>query len=456
MEIIGYVDHIENNVIMGWAKDAATDEPISVEFMVNGNLAGRAVASGYRDDLAKARIGKGRHAFSFTVPTQFCSPTPVRLEVRGEGSEQALEQGRQTVVLPAPEPLISADIVAQILKDGTWCPHILNIDKETLLLTGWAIPPALSARRIHFKANGIPFEHMKIKNATDDAAVLSRLSANVFAFECRLSLAGLKFDRNLIRIQMVDAETGQPFTDATDYFCMSSFEPEPDEESRWRVSGARGLAPFLREGATNFQKLQRSLQRYAGKSFRDFESVLDWGCGCGRLLRFLPHSMPRKVTGVDVDPLNLAWCRDHLSFGDYRFVGTMPPLPFPDGRFDLVYGISVLSHLAEDVQNAWLAELSRIVAPGGWVLQSIMGKQAFIRFPKHGRHSYATWQENGFWDEGVNDHITKVISDAEYYRNVFQTPEYVRSEWARYFDVVEIVPATIGNYQDLVIMRKRG
>jgi hypothetical protein len=56
----------------------------------------------------------------------------------------------------------------------------------------------------------------------------------------------------------------------------------------------------------------------------------------------------------------------------------------------------------------------------------------------------------------VNDHITKVISDAEYYRNVFQTPEYVRSEWARYFDVVEIVPATIGNYQDLVIMRKRG
>src|SRR5207244_10276235 len=136
---------------------------------------------------------------------------------------------------------------------------------------------------------------------------MTRFAPSVFGFECRLPLAGLAFDPNFIRIQMVDAETGDPFTDSTDYFCMTSTEPEPDDEARWRVSGATGLAPFLREGATNFQKLQRALQRCAGKSFADFSSVLDWGCGCGRLLRFLPHSMPQRVTGVDVDPLNLTW-----------------------------------------------------------------------------------------------------------------------------------------------------
>lgn len=454
MEIIGHLDQVDNNVLMGWAKNPATEEPVQVEVLVNGRVAGRATAGSYREDLAKAKIGQGRHAFSFVVPEEFCSLIPVTLEVRGEGAEYVLEQGHRIVMLPPPEPLIHPDVIAGILKDGTWCPHLLTIDSETLVLTGWAIPPARSARKIHFKANGIPFTQLRVKPAPEDALGMVRFVPSLFGFECRLPLAGLSFERNLIHIEMVDVETGRPFTDRTDYFSMTSSEPEPDPEARFRVSGSTGIAPFLREGATNFQKLQRALQRCAGKSFADFNSVLDWGCGCGRLLRFLPYSMPQKVTGVDLDPLNLAWCRDHLSFGSYAVVETMPPLPFPGNHFDLVYGISVLSHLAEDVQNAWLAELARVIAPGGWMLQSIMGEQAFIRFQNHGRDSYASWQKHGFWDEGVNTHITQVISDAEYYRNVFQTPAYLRREWSRYFEVVQIVPATIGNYQDLVIMRR--
>ena len=50
----------------------------------------------------------------------------------------------------------------------------------------------------------------------------------------------------------------------------------------------------------------------------------------------------------------------------------MPPLPFDNEFFDFIFSISVLTHIPEDMQFAWLAELNRVLKVGGTALLSTL------------------------------------------------------------------------------------
>jgi SAM-dependent methyltransferase len=73
---------------------------------------------------------------------------------------------------------------------------------------------------------------------------------------------------------------------------------------------------------------------------------LDFGSGSGRVARHISAIDSIELTGVDVDPRGVAWCRTHLR-GDFRVINTEPPLPFPDASFDVIYAISIFTHLDE-------------------------------------------------------------------------------------------------------------
>ena len=60
----------------------------------------------------------------------------------------------------------------------------------------------------------------------------------------------------------------------------------------------------------------------------------------------------------------------------------------------------------------------------------------------------------GFTDAGRNADIDAVTQGSEYYRNVFHLPAYVASVWGKYFEILSIEEAVIGNTQDLVVARK--
>ena len=60
-------------------------------------------------------------------------------------------------------------------------------------------------------------------------------------------------------------------------------------------------------------------------------------------------------------------------------IDSQPPTKFEDGAFDAILAISVFTHLDQDLQNAWLAELKRIARPGGIVLASVHSEKAARR-----------------------------------------------------------------------------
>lgn len=56
--------------------------------------------------------------------------------------------------------------------------------------------------------------------------------------------------------------------------------------------------------------------------------------------------------------------------------------------------------------------------------------------------------------DSQQDHILDGIAPPNYYRTVYQTPEYTRKKWTGYFDVVRYVERGMAQYQDLVVLKK--
>jgi SAM-dependent methyltransferase len=90
--------------------------------------------------------------------------------------------------------------------------------------------------------------------------------------------------------------------------------------------------------------------------------ILDAGCGSGRnMVELARHG---TVTGVELSATSarLARARD----AGEVIEGSVMQMPFADGRFDLAASLDVIEHLQDDF--AALAELRRVVAPGGYLL----------------------------------------------------------------------------------------
>lgn len=102
-------------------------------------------------------------------------------------------------------------------------------------------------------------------------------------------------------------------------------------------------------------------------------SVLDFGCGCGRVLRFWAAHPSVRVHGTDYNPKLIRWCRENLPFCDVSVNAMHAGLPHADSSFDLVYAISVFTHLPESGQKFWLDELTRVTKPGGLIAVTAHG-----------------------------------------------------------------------------------
>lgn len=98
--------------------------------------------------------------------------------------------------------------------------------------------------------------------------------------------------------------------------------------------------------------------------------VLDFGCGAGRIARWLAADVIAAggaFHGSDLNPRLATWCAANLP-GTYRANRLQPPLANAAGSLDLVYAHSVLTHLTEATARAWLGEIARVLRPGGLAL----------------------------------------------------------------------------------------
>ncbi|MDX1251536.1 MAG: class I SAM-dependent methyltransferase [Gammaproteobacteria bacterium] len=100
------------------------------------------------------------------------------------------------------------------------------------------------------------------------------------------------------------------------------------------------------------------------------QHVLDVGCGTGVLTRLAALAVGDngETVGIDPSPAMLQVARrnanaeaSHASFK----VAAIEALPFDSEHFDVVFSICMLHHLTPDLKRAGLAEVYRVLKPGG-------------------------------------------------------------------------------------------
>jgi SAM-dependent methyltransferase len=117
------------------------------------------------------------------------------------------------------------------------------------------------------------------------------------------------------------------------------------------------------------------------------QRLLDVGCGYGRLdIGLRTSGFDGTYVGFDILPRHIAWCRKHLADEHHRFrhldvrngrynpTGAIDPVeatfPAATGRFDACALFSVFTHMYRDNIEHYLAEIHRVLKPGGWAATS--------------------------------------------------------------------------------------
>jgi len=224
----------------------------------------------------------------------------------------------------------------------------------------------------------------------------------------------------------------------------------PSAELRYNVVGPCTIEQFLSSGEMTVADIEAALGT-AGGSLAQVWELLDFGCGCGRLLIALRGRWPGlRTTGCDVDERGILWCQQHLKDGTCVVNGALPPSPFQDEAFDLIWCGSVFTHLDENRQDQWLAEMKRILKPGGFLLASVHGPHCWE--PRLPSWTIATLKRKGmiFARLGADSGI-----HPSWYQVAWHTEEYIRRHWGQTFEVRGYKERGLNDYQDVVIAQKR-
>ncbi len=349
-----------------------------------------------------------------------------------------------------------------LLVPQPWTIDELRHEDGVIEISGWALPPEGRAEDVTFTVDGEPFQEIEYPLPREDLTDIFWYREGVAStgFRCRTSADPADSADGFLTFRYTDRRTGEAFrADQTYYYPdENGAPPVPGAARRKRVAGSEDEGSFIAVGYTTHRRIDEVLQSRFGRGLRDFDAVLDWGCGCGRLARYLSvlahEKGPGWLTGVDIDADNIGWCQENLPAGTFRSVPLHPPTDLPRAGFDLVIGISVFSHLREQAQVEWLYELSRVTRPGGILLVSVLGETAICRARFHAPQVEQVLRAGHIAIEENTD-LAGLTDDESYYVNTYIAPDYLRRSWSRFFDVREIIPATIGNLQDLVILEAK-
>ncbi|MBS1902746.1 MAG: class I SAM-dependent methyltransferase [Bacteroidetes bacterium] len=226
----------------------------------------------------------------------------------------------------------------------------------------------------------------------------------------------------------------------------SSGVPVPPGRLIFFVIGYRWAKVFLDSGALIVGHVARQLEAN-GCKLSERTAILDFGCGCGRLIRHLSERTGARLYGCDYNGELIKWDQEHLRFAEFKQNSLEPPLPYESESFDLIYARSVFTHLSEALQHRWLDELRRVLQPGGYLYFTTHGVQFLHRMLPEDRKRYDAGEVVVY---DVNEEGHNVCSS-------FESERYVRERLSTGFEVVAYFPgeSTPHLQQDGYLLRKR-
>lgn len=199
--------------------------------------------------------------------------------------------------------------------------------------------------------------------------------------------------------------------------------------------GMGSVEEYIRSGEEVAAMISLAASHYDG-DVADLGPILDFGCGSGRIFGAMDFGQA-VVTGCDVGTAVAAF--SSKSYPHIRIMHTslMPPLPFENSEFRLIYSFSVFSHLNEKVEDLWLEELYRVGEKNCLYLITVQGEwmiEATLQ---------PTDQEEirrvGFGFKKVHSRNNTELDFPEYYESSYHTNDYINLHWSKYFNIISII-----------------
>jgi len=179
-------------------------------------------------------------------------------------------------------------------------------------------------------------------------------------------------------------------------------------------------------------------------------NILDWGCGVSRIAMHIGKFTKGNaaVYACDINNEMISFNVKSYQGITYSLISYKPPTNHEDGYFDLIYGLSIFTHIEDKMQENWLSEIHRILRENGIFL-----------FTTHGRFfsSKLLPQEKQLLDQqGV---FSKTYQQKGHrMMSTYNEPRFFKNLLEKYFEVLEfhageVDQSKVGG-QDLWIVRK--
>lgn len=171
----------------------------------------------------------------------------------------------------------------------------------------------------------------------------------------------------------------------------------------------------------------------AGRTFDNIERWLDFGCGYGRVVRFLLERVPRERVFVsDVVKEGVDFCASE--FGVRPIYSQAELDHVSPGSFDFIYAISVITHLNERNSIAFLRLLGEALTDGGIALFTTHGQWSIENAGLYGSEYEARKSEiAGLVEERGIAYLPYDFVDNDY-GMTWHSREYVEAKMAELHD----------------------
>ena len=176
-----------------------------------------------------------------------------------------------------------------------------------------------------------------------------------------------------------------------------------------------------------------------------------------------------ETFGSDINRDLVEWCQRELRRVTTEVNDASPPLAFKSGFFDLVYSLSIFTHLPEDAATIWLTELARVCTRDALIIITTHGYPALetIRNSPSHQEMFELDTENtdrlirrlpneGFIFLPYREHMVAAAKAGKSSGNTFIDPWYAAKRWNTVdFEVVKHIPGGLRAWQDVFVLRRR-
>jgi SAM-dependent methyltransferase len=192
------------------------------------------------------------------------------------------------------------------------------------------------------------------------------------------------------------------------------------------------------------------------------QRILDFGCSSGRITRVLAATLP-EITWLGCDPNGRAveWAAANLPTTDFFANSNDPPLPLDAGSLDAVYAVSIWSHFDAGAGQEWLAEMHRVLRPGGRLVLTAAGLAnvaaligTFKASPEFARAAWAGLSNDGFfWADSFGRRGDWGVAHPSW-GSAYFTPEWLLSRILPDWSLRLYQPARLLGIQDVYVLER--